>query len=38
MKGGYQKLYVDHVMQASEGADLDFLRGCRGAGIPRESH
>jgi hypothetical protein len=25
-------------MQASEGADLDFLRGCRGAGIPRESH
>jgi dihydroxyacid dehydratase/phosphogluconate dehydratase len=38
MQGGYQKLYVDHVMQASEGADLDFLRGCRGAGIPRESH
>ena len=38
MKSGYQKLYVDHVMQASEGADLDFLRGCRGAGIPRESH
>jgi L-arabonate dehydrase len=38
MQSGYQKLYVDHVMQASEGADLDFLRGCRGAGIPRESH
>jgi dihydroxyacid dehydratase/phosphogluconate dehydratase len=38
MKSGYQKLYVDHVMQASEGADLDFLRGSRGAGIPRESH
>jgi dihydroxyacid dehydratase/phosphogluconate dehydratase len=38
MESGYQKLYVDHVMQASEGADLDFLRGCRGAGIPRESH
>jgi len=38
MKSGYQRLYVDHVMQASEGADLDFLRGCRGAGIPRESH
>jgi dihydroxy-acid dehydratase len=38
MKSGYQKLYVDHVMQASEGADLDFLRGCRGAAIPRESH
>jgi dihydroxy-acid dehydratase len=38
MKSGYQKLYVDHVMQACEGADLDFLRGCRGAAIPRESH
>ncbi len=38
MTSGYQKLYIDHVMQASEGADLDFLRGCRGAGIPRESH
>ncbi len=38
MTSGYQKLYVDHVMQASEGADLDFLRGCRGDAIPRESH
>jgi L-arabonate dehydrase len=38
MQSGYQKLYVDHVLQASEGADLDFLRGCRGASIPRESH
>ena len=38
MTSGYQKMYVDHVMQASEGADLDFLRGCRGAAIPRESH
>ena len=38
MAGGYQKLYVDTVLQASEGADLDFLRGCRGAAIPRESH
>jgi dihydroxy-acid dehydratase len=38
MKSGYQKLYVDHVLQASEGADLDFLQGCRGAAIPRESH
>jgi dihydroxyacid dehydratase/phosphogluconate dehydratase len=38
MAGGYQRLYVDHVMQASEGADLDFLRGSRGAAIPRESH
>jgi len=29
-KGGYQQLYIQHVMQASEGADLDFLVGCRG--------
>ena len=38
MTSGYQKMYIDHFMQASEGADLDFLRGCRGAAIPRESH
>jgi L-arabonate dehydrase len=38
MKGGYQQLYVDHVMQADKGADLDFLLGCRGAAVPRESH
>jgi L-arabonate dehydrase len=38
MASGYQKMYIDHVMQACEGADLDFLRGCRGAAIPRESH
>ncbi len=38
MTSGYQKMYVDHVMQACEGADLDFLVGCRGAAIPRESH
>ncbi len=38
MKGGYQSLYVEHVMQADKGADFDFLIGCRGAGIPRESH
>jgi dihydroxy-acid dehydratase len=35
---GYQRLYIDHVLQAHQGADLDFLVGCRGAGIPRESH
>ena len=38
MKGGYQQLYVDHVMQANKGADFDFLTGCRGAAVPRESH
>lgn len=38
MASGYQKLYVDHVLQADKGADFDFLVGCRGAAIPRESH
>jgi L-arabonate dehydrase len=38
MKGGYQELYRDRVTQADKGADFDFLVGCRGAGIPRESH
>ena len=36
--GGYQQMYVQHVMQASEGADLDFLVGCRGTIVTRESH
>jgi L-arabonate dehydrase len=36
--GGYQRLYIDHVLQADQGADFDFLAGCRGAPIPRESH
>jgi L-arabonate dehydrase len=38
MDSGYQKLYVDHVQQANCGADLDFLVGCRGDAVPRESH
>ncbi len=38
MQGGYQSLYVDHVLGADEGADLDFLRGCRGSAVPRDSH
>jgi L-arabonate dehydrase len=36
--GGYQQLYVDHVSQADTGADFDFLVGCRGHEIARESH
>ena len=36
--GGYQQMYVQHVMQASEGADFDFLVGCRGTTVLRESH
>ena len=38
MKGGYQGLYVNHVQQANTGADLDFLVGCRGSIVLRESH
>ncbi|MBL0371478.1 dihydroxy-acid dehydratase [Rhizobium sp. KVB221] len=38
MPGGYQGLYVERVMQADKGADLDFLVGCRGHAVPRESH
>jgi L-arabonate dehydrase len=37
-QGGYQQMYVQHVLQASEGADLDFLVGCRGTVVGRESH
>jgi len=35
---GYARLYIDHVQQASEGADLDFLRGASGAAVPRDNH
>lgn len=36
--GGYRKLYVEHVLQADEGCDFDFLVGCRGSEVPRHSH
>jgi L-arabonate dehydrase len=36
--GGYVQMYVEHVQQADKGADLDFLLGCRGHAVPRESH
>src|SRR6266436_2734591 len=36
-KSGYAKLYVDHVLQADKGVDLDFLVGRRGTPILRES-
>jgi dihydroxy-acid dehydratase len=35
---GYARLYVDHVQQASKGADLDFLVGASGAAVPRDNH
>jgi len=37
-QSGYESLYVNSVLQADEGADFAFLGGCRGAGIPRNSH
>jgi dihydroxy-acid dehydratase len=38
LDSGYWKLYIDHVTQADEGADLDFLRGKRGAFVPKDNH
>ncbi|UOE43485.1 IlvD/Edd family dehydratase [Agromyces larvae] len=35
---GWERLYVDHVMQADTGADLDFLVGASGSEVSRESH
>jgi dihydroxy-acid dehydratase len=35
---GWQRLYTDHVLQANEGADLDFLRGATTTPPTRESH
>ena len=35
---GYYKLYIDHVMQADKGADLDFLVGRSGVVVNRDSH
>ena len=37
-EGGWTRLYVDHVLQADRGVDLDFLVGCRGSAVGRESH
>lgn len=35
---GYQRLYVDHVLQADRGADFDFLIGCRGSTVRGHNH
>ena len=35
---GWERLYVDHVQQADQGADLDFLVGSSGSKVSRESH
>lgn len=38
MGSGYSKLYIDHVLQADEGVDMDFLVGKRGSAVPRDNH
>src|SRR5450432_2015625 len=38
LQSGYWKLYIDHVLQADQGVDLDFLVGCRGAFVPKDNH
>jgi len=35
---GWERLYVEHVMQSSTGADMDFLLGSSGSTVTRESH
>ncbi|MGE5206880.1 MAG: IlvD/Edd family dehydratase [Chlamydiota bacterium] len=35
---GWERLYVQHVQQAHQGADLDFLVGHSGAKVARDSH
>jgi dihydroxy-acid dehydratase len=35
---GWERLYIDHVLQADTGADLDFLVGSSGSDVRRDSH
>lgn len=35
---GYARLFVSHVEQAHLGADFDFLKGCSGSEVTRDSH
>ncbi len=35
---GWERLYIDHVTQANDGADLDFLIGASGSSVGRDSH
>jgi L-arabonate dehydrase len=35
---GYTSLYIRHVNQANEGADLDFLIGASGSDVPKGQH
>jgi len=35
---GYVSMYINHVMGADKGADLDFLQGSSGSVVTRDSH
>jgi L-arabonate dehydrase len=35
---GYVQMYIDHVEQAHQGVDLDFLKGKSGSNVKRDSH
>ena len=35
---GWERLYIEHVLGADTGADLDFLVGASGSEVTRESH
>ncbi|MBV8898898.1 MAG: dihydroxy-acid dehydratase [Verrucomicrobia bacterium] len=35
---GWYRLFHDHVLQADQGMDLDFLVGKSGAAVPRDNH
>jgi L-arabonate dehydrase len=35
---GWVRLYTEHVLQADQGCDLDFLVGSSGSAVPRPSH
>jgi len=37
-KRGYVNLYIQHVEQAHQGADFDFLKGSSGSEVTRDSH
>jgi L-arabonate dehydrase len=37
-EGGYAQLFYDHIEGADTGADFDFLKGCRGSPVGKDSH
>ncbi len=37
-EGGYAQLFHEHVEGADTGADFDFLKGCRGSAVAKDSH